>query len=150
MTSSVLALVGCGDKKKSTPTEARRLYVSDYFRKKREWAEGCDRWRILSAEHGLVHPTSILEPYDTVLSELDEEETEQWAADVTQNLRPMASDFDEIVFLAGEDYVNPIVEQGLPANVNIRWPFEGRRIGEQIQWLQNNPAPDQSTFESLE
>ncbi len=147
MTTTVLGIVGCGDKKHVRSTEAKRLYTSGYFQKKRRWAEGCDTWRILSAKYGLVHPDTILEPYNTVISMLDEAETEQWAKTVVKELQPLLDDVDKVVFLAGAEYVQPILNLLSVNDVDIYWPFEGKRIGEQAQWLGNNPRPDQSTFE---
>lgn len=150
MTEHVLALVGCGDKKRSEPTEARALYTSDYFHKKRKWAEGCDEWRILSAEYGLVQPTTVLEPYDTVLSELDEDAVIEWATAVRAELNPLLADIDVVVVLAGSDYFDPIEPTLTDAAVSVCWPFDGKRIGEQIAWLTDTSSPKQLTFETFE
>jgi hypothetical protein len=63
-----VGLVGCAARKLQGPAPARELYVSQLFRKASAYAEAtCDRWYILSAKHGLVHPDTVLEPYDVRL-----------------------------------------------------------------------------------
>ncbi|MFA9427062.1 DUF6884 domain-containing protein [Natronorubrum sp. A-ect3] len=150
MTDRVLALVGCGSKKRKQPTAAKALYISSYFIKKRQWAEGCHAWRILSAEHGLVHPDEVLEPYDTALVDLDDTETRRWAEDVMTDLRPLLDDFNAVVVLAGRDYFTPIrggLDQAAPA---VQWPFEGKQLFDQMDWLENSLPPNQSTIDSFE
>ena len=68
MTSSSgtrVGLVGCASQKLTRPEPARQLYVSQLFWKASAYAEAtCDRWYVLSAKHGLVHPDAVIEPYD--------------------------------------------------------------------------------------
>ncbi|MFA9418001.1 DUF6884 domain-containing protein [Natrinema sp. HArc-T2] len=149
MTRTV-ALVGCGSEKREQQTEAKSLYTSSYFAKKRQWAEGCDAWRILSAEHGVVHPETALEPYNTAMDDLTEADTQEWARDVMDDLRPFLAAFDEVVILAGSDYVDPISDEIEQADVTIRWPFQGKRLFEQMEWLQHTAPPDQSTIGSFD
>lgn len=144
-----LALVGCGSEKRDQCTEAKSLYTSTYFAKKRQWAEGCHDWRILSAEHGLVHPTTVLEPYDTAMNELHEEDVQKWAKDVMDDLRPQLSAFEEVVVLAGSDYLDPINDELQQAAPTVRRPFQGRKLFEQMEWMKENSPPDQSTIGSF-
>ncbi|MDQ0864970.1 hypothetical protein QF036_002551 [Arthrobacter globiformis] len=61
-------LVGCASQKLRRPAPARELYVSQLFNKAAASAEQtCDRWYVLSAKHGLLHPDAILEPHDMKL-----------------------------------------------------------------------------------
>lgn len=63
-----VGLVGCASQKLRRAAPARELYVSQLFKKASAYAEKtCDRWYILSAKHGLVHPDEVLEPYDVKL-----------------------------------------------------------------------------------
>src|SRR6266508_6085183 len=60
-----LYLVSCVSEKRSAPSAARDLYVSSLFRKARAFVEAQHApWFILSAEHGLVHPDTVIAPYD--------------------------------------------------------------------------------------
>lgn len=52
-----VGLVGCTSQKLKRPAPARELYVSSLFKKASAFAErSCDRWYVLSAKHGLLHP----------------------------------------------------------------------------------------------
>lgn len=64
-----LVLVSCVKNKLSNPAAARDLYTSDWFRKVRTLieAQGAS-WFILSALHGLVHPDTVIEPYELTLN----------------------------------------------------------------------------------
>jgi hypothetical protein len=54
----------CSQKLKR-PAPAQELYVSQLFKKASAYTElTCDRWYVLSAMHGLVHPHTVLESYD--------------------------------------------------------------------------------------
>jgi len=145
-----LALVGCGSEKQNKSAEARLLYTSTYFMKKRTWAEGCHAWRILSAEHGLVNPDTILEPYDTAMSDLSEGAAQKWGKEVMEALRPELSDFEEVVVLAGSDYYAPIGDALENTEATIHWPFEGKRLFEQMEWMVQNSPPDQTTIGSFD
>jgi hypothetical protein len=60
-----VGLVGAASQNLQRPAPARDLYASQLFRKASAYAEAiCDRWYILSAKHGLVHPDTVIEPYD--------------------------------------------------------------------------------------
>jgi hypothetical protein len=69
------AIVGCGSQKLDLsgdkgPVAISRLYTSNYFELKREYAKTCcDEYLILSAKHGLLDPDGdLIEPYDETLS----------------------------------------------------------------------------------
>ncbi|MGZ5227486.1 MAG: DUF6884 domain-containing protein [Burkholderiales bacterium] len=65
-------LVSCVSRKAGMPLPARALYTSDLFRKVRAFVERAGGpWFILSAEHGLVHPDTVIarnRPVSTLLS----------------------------------------------------------------------------------
>lgn len=65
-----LAIVGCGRSKLPFATPARDLYTGNLFRAARAHveAEGV-RWLILSAYHGLLNPSEVIEPYDWTMAE---------------------------------------------------------------------------------
>jgi len=62
----------------------------------------CDRWFILSAKHGLVHPDQEISPYDETLNDKARSEREAWAAAVWENLRPQLYAEDRVLILAGK------------------------------------------------
>lgn len=170
-----IAIVSCGSKKADEETAAGFLYTSTHFQFKRRWAElYSDGWLILSAEHGLVEPIKRLEPYDTSIRDLDEDELAAWVADIEQSLwyrsnshegiacgndvawDDLPEDFTpnyEFVLLAGRAYLDPLAtffEETFPAPAYQ--PLTGMRIGEQNAWLKTwieaHPSVDDVTEET--
>lgn len=152
------AIVGCGDQKLDLsgdkgPVTISRLYTSNYFELKREYAkECCDRYLILSAKHGLVQPGFyVTDDYDLTITDLDDAELSQWVSDVSSELsrigkyRPQ----DTLVLLAGQDYLDPLAGALDHLPNDIKRPFaDTGGIGEQMGWLkehiENADEPDDS------
>ena len=83
-----IGLVGCAATKAETAAPARRLYISDLFRKASAYAEATyDLWRIMSAQHYLLHPDEVIEPYDKRVDRMPKWEREHWASMVESGLR---------------------------------------------------------------
>ncbi|MFD1601008.1 DUF6884 domain-containing protein [Halobellus rarus] len=147
--SKTLVLVGCGAAKRDEPTRAADLYTSTYFAKKREYAETIgDAWLILSAEHGLIAPERVIDPYETSIDDLDDGALDVHAHDVglslidwTTNEIAKGFDVEEIVVLAGRRYVDPLRERdAFSAGINppVTFPLQTNDlggIGEQMSWL---------------
>ncbi len=141
------AILGCGKQKldlsgEKGPVAISRLYTSNYFELKREYAKTCcDRYFVLSAKHGLVLPGYYVEDdYDLTIEDLDEEDLTAWVADVSSDLGFIAdhSPEDTLVILAGEDYWSPLhgVLEQLPNPVE--YTFDGSTgIGEQMGLLKD-------------
>jgi hypothetical protein len=126
-----LALVGCTKSKRDHESAARDLYdESPLFRRRRKVAQQVGVWRILSAEHGLVHPDELLETYDTHISEVDRE---AWARSVVRDLDADAG--DTLLLLAGgRDYVDPIRER-LEPETTVHAPLRSLSPGLQYEPL---------------
>jgi hypothetical protein len=142
-------IVGCGKSKREFACKVPiwKLYDSDYFQKKYRYAElfAADLGiSILSAEHGLVEPRTYVDHYDTTLRDLSREETEEWAADVAHDLRafPARDWYDDVVILAGRDYVEPLaepLERLIDESMMVFDPFFNLGgIGTQKQWLKKS------------
>ena len=162
--------VGCGSAKRELDGHpnhsenqyvAADLYTSNYFKLKREYAERMGRtWSILSAKYGLIDPWALCPPYDVRLTasgfageddalfdtidEWGQSVMESIEAEITYAERSISEDtVDEIVVLAGKNYVNPIRDEleelGTEYDVDVRFPFDKTNgIGEQMGWLKEN------------
>lgn len=131
-----IALVSCVKRKQALAAPARDLYVSALFRSMRRFAQSnADRWFILSAEHGLVAPETVIEPYERTLNRMAAQERRVWAARVLESLDCEVSPGDSVVILAGARYREGIVRPLRERGINVELPLEGRRLGEQLQWL---------------
>ncbi len=126
-------LVACVGQKRPAPARARDLYQSDWFRKARAYAEAQGgRWFILSAQHGLVSPASIIEPYDLTLADMKAADRRAWAARVVAQLAAKIGPRTPVVMLAGRFYREPLAAW---AGDRATAPMEGLGIGEQKAWL---------------
>ena len=144
-----LVIVGCGAAKQDHRSKAKDLYTSTYFKKKREYAETVGtRWLILSAEHGLIKPDRDIAPYDTRITDLCEDELDEFAhrigmalIDHVATLITIGVEITEIVVLAGRSYINPLKErEAFSAGIDetVVYPFQQNNlggIGEQMAWL---------------
>ncbi|MEV0842014.1 DUF6884 domain-containing protein [Actinocatenispora sera] len=139
-----LVLVGCVKTKADDPLPARELYRSTLFTRRRDYAERhAGRWYILSAEHGLVSPETLLEPYDTALGDQSAEYRRAWATWVVAKLRQREGDLAarRIEIHAGEDYVAPLRQPLTDAGAQVSHPVAGLRQGEHLAWYsRHNPG----------
>lgn len=130
-----VVLIQCTKTKRDETAEARKLYdPSDYFRKMRAYAVAktgeADEWYILSGKHGLVHPETVLEPYNEVgLSE-------RQAREIAGELSDMGVDTAELV-AGGRDYCDPLTPHLERHGIDVLEPFRGLLIGERKQRLKS-------------
>ncbi len=128
-----LCLVACAARKHPYRSKAADLYRSAWFGKARTWVE--DRgysWMILSARHGLVHPDTLLDPYDQALTSMPAAIRRAWAAGVIGVLERLYPSVDRIIILAGRVYREHLVEW---AGSRALIPMAGMGIGQQLAWL---------------
>lgn len=137
-----IGLVGCVKKKRSDgPMPAKDLYDSALFRGRRAHAEAtCDRWFILSAEHGLMDPERITEDYDNTLIGKPATTKRLWANQMLLAIDALDLDYAETVFelQVGSEYRNFGLVDGLRSRgAAIEIPFEGLTQGQQLAAYKN-------------
>jgi hypothetical protein len=135
-----VGLVACSRRKADRPVPARELYVSPLFRAARAYAErryGPERWFILSARHGLVHPDQVLAPYDLRLRQLTAAEREAWGYRVAVELTDRFPAGTVLWFHAGALYRTAIAD--VVAH-QVRAPLAGLDIGQQLGWYRRQRA----------
>jgi hypothetical protein len=136
--SSRIGLVGCVKEKRDRAAPAADLYTSTLFVGRRRYVErSCDEWWILSAEHGLVSPTDVLEPYDVTLNDASRSERRRWAAMVLRQIdeRIRLERADVIECHAGANYLDFGLADGLLRRECILDnPTAGLAIGRQLQF----------------
>ena len=70
MSGRPVALVACSAAKLTEPAPAKDLYQGQLFRLARAWAERfAARWYVLSALHGVLDPSRVIEPYDLSMAD---------------------------------------------------------------------------------
>lgn len=134
--SGTLALISCVSQKRSSPSPACDLYVSQWFRKARAFVEACGYpWLILSAEHGLLDPATVVAPYERTLNTMPIAERKAWAERVASALEPRLVGVERVVALAGDRYRSFLVPRIQQLGVQVEIPMLGLSIGKQLQWF---------------
>ena len=133
---SRICLISCASLKSRAPAPAAELYRSTLFAKTRAYAEAnTDAWYILSAEHGLLHPETVVEPYDRTLNRMTASERRSWAMLVIDQMHATIPASREVVVLAGERYRENIIAWMSARFQRVTIPMAGLTIGRQLQWL---------------
>ena len=140
-----LILVGCVKRKRHRAGPARDVYTSTLWQFRKAYAElhGCP-WYILSAEHGLLAPSTYIERYDLSLADLRATERREWALRVLNDLVTEVPELDgkTVEVHAGKLYAEYGLEEGLrEAGAVVRRPLAhvvGQ--GRQYAWYREHMA----------
>lgn len=139
-----IGLVGCVKEKRSRPAKAADLYTSRLFAGRRHFVESsCHEWWILSAAHGLVDPSTVLEPYDVTLKNAGRAACRAWSARVLASVgelvRPVRGDIFELH--AGAEYRDYGLVAGLTAQgFAVEIPTLGMPIGLQLRFYRQHAS----------
>ena len=129
-------LVSCVARKLDTPSPAKDLYTSAWFRKARAYVESTESpWYILSAEYGLLDPERVVEPYEKTLNTMGIRDRRFWAERVFSQLEAVGVTDGRLSFLAGQRYREFLVPRLRGIGIEVEVPMAGLRIGEQLRWL---------------
>ncbi len=136
-----ICLVSCVSLKDTSKMKAGDIYLSPLFKKAKEYASNnFDRWYILSAKYGLIHPNKIIEPYEKTLNKMSRQDRHKWSEDVFEEFEKCTKPNDEITFVAGQRYRQDLTPLLLNRGNKIQVPMEGLAIGKQLKWLTQNNA----------
>jgi hypothetical protein len=126
---------------------AQDLYTSPLFRKERSYAEAAGApWFVLSAEHGLVAPTTVLRPYDLRLSDTPRDYRRTWGTRVVEQLTETVGPLTGMVIEvhAGSAYIDAIRDRLLAEGAEIVEPLHGLTLGERLAWYDRRSTPTAS------
>lgn len=134
-----VGLVGCTKSKLPHRAPAEDLYSpSALFRGRRHCVmESCDRWFILSAEHGVISPSDELEPYDVTLVGTPITQKRRWSRKVLTELQVIVGHLSGTTFEihAGKDYWGFGLADSLrTAGATVDIPTEGLTQGQQLRF----------------
>ena len=134
--NETIALVSCVKRKTAGQCAAKDLYTSALFRYQRAYAEKhADRWFILSAKYGLIHPDAVIEPYEQTLTGASVATRREWARRVFGQMESagLTNERKRFLWLAGQAYQREL-SRLLHAHEHAA-PLTGMRIGERLAWL---------------
>lgn len=127
-----IALVSCAASKQDHPAQAADLYVSDLFRKSRNYAErNSAAWFVLSAKHGLHEPTTEIVPCEMTPYTMRAAKRRAWSARVLRHLERVVKRGDTVIVHAGARSGEGTVPGLRELGANVEVPTAGLRIGEQ-------------------
>lgn len=131
-----IVLISCVKGKKEPPMKAKDIYKGPLFKNSLCVAYRLqpDRIYILSAKYHLLDLEQVIEPYDLTLKNFTVAEKKTWGVKVICQLQLICNiKEDEIIVLAGKDYVKPISDK--ITNLNI---FLGNRnYGQRTAYLKS-------------
>ena len=133
-----VGLVACAKTKLAHPAPARELYASQLFRLASAYcADHYDAWYVLSAAHGLVHPETVLAPYDLTLATFGWVGRHDWAVGVREHLLRLHPAHETAFYAhAGRLYCAPLQAAGLVVVPCL----EGLQIGHRLRWYTRTAA----------
>lgn len=134
-----LLIVSCGLTKQPGTHQAHALYTGCLFRAASSYAAD-GRWVILSALHGLIEPSALIEAYDLSMADRLRQQPAQLAAyraEVHQQLLRIcrAEAIEAIELHTGRLYAD-LVRACSPVPVSD--PLCGLTVGRRLQWYKHN------------
>ena len=133
-----VALVSCVKQKCDRAAPAQDLYLSQLFLGLRRYAKKhADVWYILSAEHGVLRPDEVVEPYERTLNKMPKRERVAWAQRVQRQLLEILPAGADVILLAGLRYREDLEPFLRNRGFSVSVPLEGLKIGKQLQRLKD-------------
>ncbi len=142
--AGIVVLVGCVKTKLDRSAPAQDLYTSPLFLKQRAYAESTGApWFVLSAEHGLVRPETVLEPYERRLSAQPRDYRRAWGIRVVGQLTETIGPLDgKVVHLhAGSAYTDAIRDLLRSEGAEVEEPLRGLSLGKRLSWYRDGAPP---------
>lgn len=138
-------LISCTKRKQKYCCKAEEMYAaSNLFKSSLEYALNRVRDKksqifILSAKHHLITLSEVIEPYDKTLKNMKKCEVVEWGKTVYNQMKEIF-DMENVhfIFLAGNDYIKPLIPYLGNNMYSNPIPTEHRRYAKRIKWLEEN------------
>lgn len=111
------------------------MYISTWFKTAKKFV-GNNDWYILSAKYHLLHPDTVIYPYEQSLNTMSYRERKIWADIIFGKLQE--SRFDSVVILAGKKYREFLVPRLEELGIQVNIPMKGLGIGTQLKWMKEH------------
>ena len=133
---SRIGFVACSKTKSTLRLPAAALYTSPLFRKSLLAAIDCsERVYILSAKHGLLSCSDVIEPYDVTLKTMKRSERMAWGDRVGAQLDSVVRPSDTAVLLCGREYSLPLRPYLDRLQAVIESPLGSLSMGSRLSFL---------------
>ena len=146
----IIAITNCRSMKQKYECSAEEMYNKSYvFRAQKDFFKvAYDRYLILSSEHGLILPTAIIEPYESIHlpkvsrvkieGDWTPEKLDSWVDSVINKVNEVLKVADRIDFYVTNPYYN-LIKKHFKNNSKIR----------HIKQQRNNPVGQRKYQEAL-
>ncbi|MEP7224962.1 MAG: DUF6884 domain-containing protein, partial [Actinomycetota bacterium] len=144
-------VLGCVKTKGPAPAKAKDLYISALWSKRRRYAEASGRpWYIYSAEHGIIDPDVMIEPYDVAMSRLPSHQVRAKGIQAAAQLETLVGALrgKVIEIHAGASYVRSIAEPLAKRGAILRNPLGRLKFGPQLHWYDEMAGVSKPTVAS--
>lgn len=139
--SKLLFIIGCSHKKADTARPAAEMYLSKRFLAAKEIAECYSSdWLILSAKHGVLSKSQIVEPYDITLDNLTNEQYLNWVSKCSVHIINETSPYDHVIFLGDSEYFQDISDSLILERRIVYMPLDFVPYPEQSRWLETHSS----------
>lgn len=142
---NTIYLISCSKLKKNIPCSAEEMYEpSSLFKASLNYAlkhvnNKNEQIYILSAKYHILSLSEVICPYDITLNKMSKIDREKWAQSVYCK---MIKKFDmkntHFIFLAGQNYIKPLIPYLGSNQYSNPVPEECRSIGKRIKWLKES------------
>lgn len=134
-----IGFISCCKTKRTGTAPASEIYCSPLFNYSYQYAlQTCDRVYILSAKYGLLKPTDSITNYEQTLNGATDKVKRIWALATFRQIKNEVTEFDEIVWFAGENYRQYL--KRMFANKQTV-PLKGMAFGQQLAWYKSHIKP---------
>lgn len=135
--NKTIYLISCSKTKLTARTQAKNMYTSELFKTSYNYAllNNGDVF-ILSAKHGLLEPSDIIDPYDNTMNGKDRDEKVSWSRSVLGTLISKRIE-GAVVILAGKNYyqyLKPMLES---SGYIVELPLDGLGIGQRLKYMKD-------------
>lgn len=133
---SRIGFVACSKTKSALRLPAAALYTSPLFRK--SLLAACDRSDkvyILSAKHGLLECSEIVEPYDVTLKTMKKPDRIAWGRRIGLQLDAVLRPRDTAVLFCGAEYIAPLRAEFDRLKTTVETPLDTLSLGPRLSLL---------------
>lgn len=133
---STIGFVSCSKTKSSLRLPAAALYTSALFRKSLLAAlDRSEKVFILSAKHGVLGCSEVIEPYDLTLKTMKKDERKAWSQHTGAQLDSVLRPRDTALLFCGEEYATPLLSDFDRLEVSVMTPLGTLSLGSRLSLL---------------
>jgi len=132
-----IVLISCSGKKLTHSSIAKKMYISDLFKKSFQYAKTISKNEsdiyILSGKYGLLSVNDVIESYDLNLKNQTKDYLITWSKKVFKQILSKNIEDELFIFICGKIYYKYL----LPYIKHYELPLSKLRIGKRLSFIKN-------------